>query len=131
MSARNYRLRSEFVTRLEHFLSGSMTLVELQEWVLANLQAILDSGDSTIIEAANKIDADLIGINEGLIDESSFMETLHGLRDKLQTIDVKFSELQPATTTISELISEASDICSLGFKARSGQEDFHFRRVLA
>ena len=121
-------MRNEFVTTLDKFLSGSTSLGELQEWLLGNLQAILDSNDLVAIEAANRIDADLIGISEGLVDESGLIETLHTSRDQLQTIAVTFFENQSAT--IAGCITEAADTRSVAFKARSGQEDFRFRRVL-
>ena len=120
-------MRSQFVTVLNNFLSGSTSLIDLQTWLLERLQAISDSSDIVAIEAANEIDADLIALGEQLIDEHSFVEKLQNLRDKLQTITVEYSDKKEST--VSALISNAA-VVSLGFKAQSGQTDFHFHRIV-
>lgn len=54
------------------------TLRDLETWLLSNLQRILDSSEDEAIEVANQIDADLIELGEGLINEATFRERLEG-----------------------------------------------------
>ena len=97
-------VRTELVTALNSFLRSSISLNELQEWVLSNLQKILDSNDSVTISVVNEVDSDLIGMSEGLLGESTFVENLDGWINRLQNISVRTGEstetiLADATTS--------------------------------
>ena len=59
---------------LEGYLHRRHTLREIELWLLANLQAILDSNDQEAIQLANQVDADLVELHEGLIDETALRE---------------------------------------------------------
>lgn len=54
------------------YLLGQLSLDCLEDWLLSHLQEILDGRDQKTIELANAIDAGLIALNEGTIDEAGF-----------------------------------------------------------
>lgn len=53
-----------------------MGIIDFQGWVLEHLQAIIDSGDEVALKVADEIDADLVSINEGLLDEDGFRKNV-------------------------------------------------------
>ena len=61
---------------IQGYLNGDFSLQSLESWLLAYLQRILDSGDKKAIALANEIDADLVELGEGLIDEIVLREHL-------------------------------------------------------
>ncbi len=52
--------------------SDAITLDELEEWLVLNLQAILDSGDEMAEDIANTLDPALVELRENLINEPAF-----------------------------------------------------------
>jgi hypothetical protein len=61
---------AELLKKTKDYVLGISTLQELEEWLLCNLQNILDSGDDRAADIANELDADLVEFTEGIIDES-------------------------------------------------------------
>jgi len=89
----------QLLNYVNDYLNGHCTLRDLETWLLSNLQRILDSGDEVAIEAANQIDADLIELGEGLIDEAAVRERLENYVRFRETIPIVFFETEhPATT---------------------------------
>lgn len=82
----------ELLDHIRDYLNDRCTLQDLEVWVLSNLQRILDSGDEAAIDVANEIDADLVELGEGLIDEVTLREHLQSLISTRDTIPVDFSE---------------------------------------
>ena len=116
-------MRNEFVSIVSKFLDGSLSLVEMQEWILSRLQTILDSGDSVCAEIANEIDADLISLSEELMDESVFIKRLYGFRDRLQTILIEYTEKTLVARTVT---SQVADTFNVPLTAPADLQ-FHFR----
>lgn len=50
----------------------AITLGELEEWLVLNLQAILDSGDEMAVDIANTLDPSLVELRENLMNEAAF-----------------------------------------------------------
>ena len=69
----------ELLDHIRDYLNDQCTLQDLEVWVLSNLQKILDSGDKATIAIANEIDADLVELGEGLIDELTLREHLQSV----------------------------------------------------
>jgi len=88
------------------YLNGYCTLKDLQAWLLSNLQRILESSDEAAIEMANQIDADLIELGEGLIDETAVRGRLENYIRFRETIPVVFSETEHRTTTHATAAAE-------------------------
>ena len=63
---------------IENSLGERHSLQDLEKWLVGHLQEILDSGDETAIRIADEIDADLVCLGEGLIDEATFRSRLEG-----------------------------------------------------
>lgn len=66
----------ELMGHANQYLIRECTLRDLESWLIANLQAILDSGDQKTINLANQIDADLVDLSESLVDQTGFDEQL-------------------------------------------------------
>lgn len=81
---------------------------------MSNLQAILDSGDEETIRAADQIDADLVELGEGLMDEITLREHLQSYVSLKQSIPFVFSETEPRDTvqasTAVETIRTQSEV---------------------
>lgn len=79
--------------RIILYLNRSIGLQELEEWVVANLQSILNYGSDKAKQLANEIDADVVFIGEGLFTENE-------LRNKLLNAVVDSSDGQMLTQNI-------------------------------
>ncbi len=84
---------SELLSNLNRYLIGQSSLRDLEAWLLGSLQHLLDSGDARVIEAANHLDADLVQLGEGVIDEVTLRGRLEGWFHQLETISVRFPEV--------------------------------------
>ncbi|MBI4285923.1 MAG: hypothetical protein HY670_08530 [Chloroflexi bacterium] len=83
-------MRGQLLNAIDNYLLGYSTRQQLEDWLIANLQSILNSGDQIAIEIANNIDADFVEFDEGLLDELT-------LRDRLQ----KYFSDAPRAQTIA------------------------------
>lgn len=82
------------------YLSGECPLRQLETWLLSNLQLIINSKDATAVELANKIDADLVELGEGLTDESSFREHLSKYMQVTNSVILEHKEIEPIDETV-------------------------------
>ena len=83
---------------MDSYLLLHCTRRELETWLLSNLQRILDSGEEAAIDLANKVDADLVELGEGLMDELTFRERLQGYVRIGDTFPLEYYETQPIVT---------------------------------
>ena len=60
---------NELKTVLASYLNNSITMNELEEWIVTNLQKIIDTGDKKLNEIVDSIDADLVEVGEGILSE--------------------------------------------------------------
>ena len=73
-------LQTSAVTQaLIQYLSGERSASELEEWLVGNMQDILDSGDRKAIEIANQVDALLVEKGERLLNEDGFKKSVYAL----------------------------------------------------
>ena len=79
-------LQNQLAEVLDRFSIGASDLDEVQSWLLAHLQAILDSQDALAIEVANELDSDLVQLGEQLIDEATLFRRIESWLSKLRTI---------------------------------------------
>ena len=91
---------------IDRYLTGRCSLREFETWLLANLQGILDSGDQAALEVANQVDADLVELGEGLIDEVTLRERLESYVRLKTTIRWSFSETEHPTVVTSTTNAE-------------------------
>ena len=87
-------MRDQLLNQTYHYLDRRGSLRDLETWLLSNLQVILDGGDETAIEMANQMDADLIELGEGIIDEATLGERLESYARLLETVPHVFSETE-------------------------------------
>ncbi len=91
-------MRSQLRDQIVLYLEGRSSLQELEEWLLSNLQQILDFGDEAAIEIANKVDADLVELGEGLTDQVTLQQRLQSYLRGAETIQVTFPETRTVAT---------------------------------
>ena len=112
-------LRSHLLASLEQHLNQQTSLHEVGEWLLAHLQEILDSGDQQAIHLANQVDADLVELNEGLIDETI-------LRERFQSY---LASDRTASSYLTHACSE-SDVMFSSVGVPGAEVMIHFRHVV-
>ena len=69
-------LRAELYAELSRYLSGAADAAALEDWVVAHLQLILDSGDAATISPADELDVSFVEMGEGIISRAAFRERL-------------------------------------------------------
>jgi len=79
---------SALLTHLETYLNDSCPLQQVEEWVVAHLQEILNSGDQEAIQLANQVDAALVEFSAGALDEVVLRQRLESLVRLENTIAV-------------------------------------------
>ena len=68
--------RAELYAELSRCLSGATDAAALEDWVVAHLQLILDSGDAAALSLADELDVSLVELGEGIISPAAFRERL-------------------------------------------------------
>lgn len=89
---------TQLLNHIDSYLVLHSTLQDLEAWLVSNLQRILDSGEEATIGLANELDADLVQLGEGLIDELTFRERLQSYIRIKGTLPVEYYETQPQLT---------------------------------
>lgn len=87
------------------YINGFWNLRELESRLLANLQRILDSGEKLAIDIANRVDAELIALNEGLIDEKTLIESLRNILISTNTVELSAYDTQPLEVIRAEAVA--------------------------
>lgn len=77
---------------------GRTSVRDLETWLLSSLQDILDSRDQDSIKLANAIDAGLIELADGRIDEVAFRERIAAYLKSLDTVSLTASTTYSTTT---------------------------------
>ena len=97
----------ELLDSIDRYLIGISGVHDLEEWVVANLQRILDSGDDEAIRLVNEVDASLVEMGEGLIDPVTLHSHLDTLVREARTISSDFAESAILTRNDSESTSDS------------------------
>lgn len=87
------------LSHLETYLNDGCPLQELERWLVAHMQKILDARDQTVIELANQIDAALVEFSAGVLDEVALRQRLDGLLRLERTISLTL--VNPSSQLIS------------------------------
>lgn len=119
---------TELLNHIDSYLLGQSTLQHLEEWLLSNLQNILDSADQKAIDLANKIDADLVELAEGLIEESTIREYLQCYLMDSQTTSIEYGQTPSTDEVASVTASTVSTTVKMEFPITL-VEDYRFREV--
>ena len=89
---------TQLLNQIDSYILFRCTLRDLEVWLISNLQRIIDAGEEATIDLANEIDADLVQLGEGLIDELTF-------RERLQSY-VKIGDTVSATASVEPVKCE-------------------------
>ncbi len=98
-------MKKELHQKIESYLNGTISIDDLEVWLVSNLQGILDSGDDEIIEIANQIDADLVELREEILSMEDLYDHLQSHLGQLETISVDIST--PGVVAVSTETSTA------------------------
>jgi len=100
---------NNLLNKINDYLIAKVSSRELEEYLLSNLQRILNSQDARAIELASKIDADFIELSEKLLDLSSLNDRLNWYYYHYNTIN---SEKWTTTVGTSSIYSDnlSSDV---------------------
>ena len=104
---------TELLDRTNAVLLNQNTLEELEGWLVSHLQEILDSGDKKAIEIANRVDADLIGYSENLLDFETLYERLQLYHYNAQTI---FHSTNKSASTNVVTIADARPVAEVKYR---------------
>ncbi|MFC1987936.1 hypothetical protein ACFLVH_05290 [Chloroflexota bacterium] len=104
---------TQLLDRTNAVLLNQNTLEELEGWLVSHLQEILDSGSKKAIEIANRIDADLIGYSEDLLDLSTLYERLQLYYYNAQTI---YKEFGFSSSTDVITIADATPVVEVKYR---------------
>ena len=63
---------NELKQMLTSYLDNSITMNELESWIVTNLQKIIDTGDKKLNGIVDSLDAYLVEIGEGIVTEEEF-----------------------------------------------------------
>jgi hypothetical protein len=92
------------------YLTRERSAFELEEWLVGNLQDLLDSGDQKVIKTANQVDALLIEKAEGLINEDQFKHGVSTLVSEMGLPNVYISSATGSAFIGSEPLIVASTV---------------------
>ncbi len=101
----------QLLNQMDSYLLLYCTLQDLEAWLVSNLQQILDSGEKADVDLANKVDADLVELGEGIMDELAFRECLQTYIRIGDTLPLNFYETQlQDTVTPSTAVETIRDL---------------------
>ena len=98
--------------RIDRYLVGELTARNLERWLLANLQGLIDSGDEKVLALANKVDAGFVQLDENIIDLVEFHASLDGLLRNARTslINIEQAAVKTRSTLGSAGVSITLDM---------------------
>ncbi len=96
----------EVLNRMDGYLTERYSVRDLEAWLVSNLQGILDSGDKKAVEVANQVDADLVELGEGLIDETGLRERLERYLRFAETVPAYMVEIEDSASAHSTAVAE-------------------------
>ena len=91
---------NQLLNSINSYLLGQISIKDLEEWLISNLQNIMDSEEQGAIDLANRIDADLVELSEGLIDKLTFRDRLQNYLTATKTFQLEYGEIKPAEPAI-------------------------------
>lgn len=97
----------QLLNSMDSYLLGMIALSDLEDWLVSNLQEILDSGEQQTIDIANHLDADIVEFGEGLIEVPTLNERLLSYILDAQTVSIDYGEL-PLVPDVDFISSESA-----------------------
>jgi len=100
-------MRAQLAQIIHRYLIGELRVQELEDWLVSQLQRILDGGDRIAMEIADEVDADLVWFGERLISEKILRDRLWVYLSRLNTINVIFEDAARVTSFYTTTASQA------------------------
>lgn len=102
-----------FFQKASEYLSGLVTLDELHEFSLMNVNEFLDSPDQVVVKLVNEIESSVVEIQEGLQSEQDFKKSLEKILAEAPSLECSLGG--SVATNIFENISFCQDILSANY----------------
>jgi hypothetical protein len=106
--------KEEILQIFRDYISGNAQLIDLEDWVLSHIQAILDSGNQVAVALIDRVDALLIEIGAGITSEEELFNAISSIISDEETLqldlDITASDISFKVCDISVLsITQSSD----------------------
>jgi len=82
--------KDAILDQLRSYLNRTLSLRQLEDWVLPNLQSILDAGDQDSIKLIDEVDVRLMELADGELSELQFFWRVNGLVSASNTYHFEF-----------------------------------------
>ena len=88
----------QLIECVDGYLVGRYSLHDLEGWLVAHLQQLMDLGDETAIALADAVDADIVELGEALIYETILRQRLESYLMSATTVLVSHTGTRSTTT---------------------------------
>ena len=94
----------QVIKEFNRFLSGSITINGLKDWVFSHLQEALDTSDEKTVRWMDEANILLMELNDGFVDEEEFMQSIDVMVRESETLVKQWlgSSGEPAPINDSE-----------------------------
>jgi len=82
--------KDAILDQLRSYLNRTLSLRQLEDWVLPNLQSILDAGDQDSIKLIDEVDVLLMELADGELSELEFFWRVNALVSAANTFHFAF-----------------------------------------
>ncbi len=95
---------SQILVEFERCIRGQVSLEQFHEWVVSNLQAVLDSRNDHATDLMNQADAALIQLGADVITERDFIDALIGMirSSETQSLDSEQEQVRAEYASSNE-----------------------------
>jgi len=76
----------QVIKEFNRFLSGSIAVNGLKDWVFSHLQEALDTSDEKTVRWMDEANISLMELNDGVVDEEEFMRSIDALVRESETL---------------------------------------------
>ena len=79
-------LLAELLCQINNYLEGISSDDDLEDWIVANIQRSMDTGDATASRILDEVDVSFVELGEGIIDLAEFNERLASLSEESRAL---------------------------------------------
>ena len=101
--------KEEILRVFRNYISRTIRLTDLEDWLLSHLQAIIHSGDQEAIGMADQVDALLVEIGAGVTSEEELFKRISGLLSEAETVRLTFSLNEAPDITFVSIDQSSND----------------------
>lgn len=98
---------------LADYADGALDSRGLEDWLVANLQVAIDSEDAEAIAIMGELDAMLISLGEGLVDESDLVKSAVAFLSQVETQELAMASTDGGPEITTDTTSETDHLRAL------------------